>query len=138
MKLVTHSVFYVFYIFLFQESDFDFVDRQHLEGIKVGDILSSQAMLDDDEDLMNDQGSGPFVEYSGTTEIVSSTQFASTKPVFPHGVTSPARNHTGDLGKRKTSTVINCCCTSYSRTFIYCKYIKNEIGLIFVHDKCCL
>lgn len=98
------------YIFLFQESDFDFVDKQHLQGIKVEDILSSQAILDDDEDLMNDQGSGPFmVESSGTTEIVSSTQFASsTKPGFPY-TASPARNHTGDLGKQ-TSTVINCCC----------------------------
>lgn len=103
-KLRVNSVFNVLYVILFQENDFDFVDKQHLEGIKVGD---SQAILDD-EDLMNDQGSGPFAvfisELSGATEIVSSTQFASAKPVFPYtkapSSSLPVGNQTGDSGKQ--------------------------------------
>lgn len=84
-------------LFPFQENDFDFADRQqHLEGIKVEDILSYQPILDD-EDLMSDQGSGPFnADYSGTTEVITGTNFSPTRPVFPY-TSSPVE--AGDFGK---------------------------------------
>lgn len=70
---------------VFQENDFDFGDRQR------GTLL-------DDEDLMNDEGSGPDDEdFSGTTtEVAGGTRI---KTVFPSHTTTAAHQDVHEIGK---------------------------------------